>query len=90
MTIIADIYSFERRAKVLGFNSSAWGIASVLAPLIGGLIVDKLSWHWIFFINVPVGLITLFLFQFYLREPKRHNNVKIDYLGSFWLMIFLL
>ena len=90
MTIIADIYSFERRAKVLGFNSSAWGIASVLAPLIGGLIVDKLSWHWIFFINVPVGLITLFLFQFYLREPKRHNNVKIDYLGSFWLMLFLL
>ncbi|WP_137626971.1 MDR family MFS transporter [Lactiplantibacillus pingfangensis] len=90
MTIIADIYSFERRAKVLGFNSSAWGIASVLAPLIGGLIVDKLSWHWIFFINVPVGLITLFLFQFYLREPKRHSNVKVDYLGSFWLMLFLL
>ncbi len=90
MTIIADIYSFERRAKVLGFNSSAWGIASVLAPLIGGLIVDKLSWHWIFFINVPVGLITLFLFQVYLREPKRHNRVKIDYLGSFWLMLFLL
>ncbi|ASG78763.1 MULTISPECIES: MDR family MFS transporter [Lactiplantibacillus] len=90
MTIIADIYSFERRAKVLGFNSSAWGIASVLAPLIGGLIVDKLSWHWIFFINVPVGLITLFLFQFYLREPKRHNDVKIDYLGSWWLMLFLL
>ncbi|VDG18486.1 MFS transporter [Lactobacillus sp.] [Lactiplantibacillus mudanjiangensis] len=90
MTIIADIYSFERRAKVLGFNSSAWGIASVLAPLIGGLIVDKLSWHWIFFINVPVGLITLILFQVYLREPKRHSDVKVDYLGSFWLMLFLL
>ncbi|AVK62782.1 MFS transporter [Lactobacillus sp. CBA3606] len=90
MTIIADIYSFERRAKVLGFNSSAWGIASVLAPLIGGIIVDKLSWHWIFFINVPVGLITLVLFQVYLREPKRQRQGKVDYLGSFWLMLFLL
>ncbi|WP_047999342.1 MDR family MFS transporter [Lactiplantibacillus herbarum] len=90
MTIIADIYSFERRAKVLGFNSSAWGIASVIAPLIGGLIVDKLSWHWIFFINVPVGLITLLLFQIYLREPKRHSSAKVDYLGSLWLMLFLL
>lgn len=70
MTIIADIYSFERRAKVLGFNSSAWGIASVLAPLIGGLIVDKLSWHWIFFINVPVGLITLSYFNFIYENPN--------------------
>lgn len=46
-TIIADIYPLEKRAKVLGFNGSAWGIASVVAPLLGGFIVDQLSWHWI-------------------------------------------
>ncbi|HJE15041.1 MAG TPA: MFS transporter, partial [Lapidilactobacillus dextrinicus] len=54
-TMIADIYPFEKRAKVLGLNGSAWGIASIIAPLLGGYIVQHLSWHWIFFINVPVG-----------------------------------
>ncbi len=48
-TIIADIYPFEKRAKVMGFNGSAWGIASIVAPLLGGFIVDQMSWHWIFF-----------------------------------------
>lgn len=51
-TIIADIYPFEKRAKVMGFNGSAWGIASVVAPLLGGFIVDQLSWHWVFFLSI--------------------------------------
>ncbi|MFD1549956.1 MDR family MFS transporter [Levilactobacillus fuyuanensis] len=90
MTIIADIYSMEKRAKILGITNSAWGIAAVLAPLLGGIIIDKLSWHWIFFINVPIGLITMVLFQLYLHEPKRLRTESIDYLGSFWLMLCLL
>ncbi|MDT9150870.1 MFS transporter, partial [Escherichia coli] len=56
MTIIADVYPFEKRAKVLGFMGSAWGIAGVFGPLVGGFLVDQLSWHWIFFINVPIGI----------------------------------
>jgi len=90
MTIIADIYTYEKRAQVLGINNSAWGIAAVLAPLIGGIIIDKLSWHWIFFINVPIGIITMFLFQIFLHEPKHNKHEKIDYPGSFWLMLCLL
>lgn len=90
MTIIADIYTMEKRAKILGITNSAWGIAAVLAPLLGGIIIDKLSWHWIFFINVPIGLITMVLFQLYLHEPKRLRTESIDYLGSFWLMLCLL
>lgn len=90
MTIIADIYSLEKRAKILGITNSAWGIAAVLAPLLGGVIIDKLSWHWIFFINVPIGIVTMVLFQLYLHEPKRIHAEKIDYLGSFWLMLSLL
>jgi len=90
MTIIADIYSLEKRAKILGITNSAWGIAAVLAPLLGGIIIDKLSWHWIFFINVPIGLLTMLLFQLYLHEPKRQHAASIDYLGSFWLMLCLL
>ena len=59
LTIIGDLYSMEKRAKVLGFNSTAWGIASVVGPLAGGLIVDTIGWHWIFFINVPIGAILI-------------------------------
>lgn len=89
-TIIADIYPIEKRAKVLGFNGSAWGIASIIAPLLGGFIVDKLTWHWIFFINVPIGLITIVLIWYFLQEEKRTSDQPIDYWGSFWLMMALL
>lgn len=89
-TIIADIYPLEKRAKVLGFNGSAWGIASVVAPLLGGFIVERLSWHWIFFINVPIGLLTIGLIQYYLHEPKRSGKRQVDYQGSLWLMLTLL
>lgn len=89
-TIIADIYPIEKRAKVLGFNGSAWGIASIIAPLLGGFIVDKLTWHWIFFINVPIGLVTIGMIAYCLREEKKTSQAPIDYWGSLWLMLALL
>lgn len=89
-TIIADIYPLEKRAQVLGLNSSAWGIASVIAPLLGGFIVDNLSWHWIFFINLPIGIIVLLMIQFFLHEEKRKIESKMDIGGTAWLTIMLL
>lgn len=89
-TIIADIYPIEKRAKVLGFNGSAWGIASIIAPLLGGFIVDKLTWHWIFFINVPIGIITIGLIWYFLQEEKKTSAEPVDYWGSLWLMAALL
>ena len=68
-TIIADIYPIEKRAKVMGLNGSAWGIASIIAPLLGGFIVDNLSWHWIFFINLPIGIITISVSYTHLTLP---------------------
>lgn len=89
-TIIADIYPLQKRAKVLGFNSSAWGIASVVAPLLGGFIVERLSWHWIFFLNVPIGIITIWLIWQFLDEERKVTHAPIDYWGSIWLMLTLL
>lgn len=89
-TIIADIYPIEKRAKVLGLNGSAWGIAAVVAPLIGGFIVDKLSWHWVFFLNVPIGLVTMLLTVIYLQEHYVKTKAPVDFAGTIYLALTLL
>lgn len=90
VTIIADLYKLEKRAKMLGLNSSFWGVASVIAPLLGGFIVQHLSWHWVFYINVPIGIIAFLLVVFYLKEPKHSEKSKLDLKGTVWLIILLL
>lgn len=90
MTIIADMYTLEKRTKMLGLNSGFWGVASVIAPLLGGFIVQQLSWHWVFYINVPIGLIALLLVVVFLSEPKAKKKTKLDVKGTFWLVVLLL
>lgn len=90
MTIIADMYTLEKRTKMLGLNSGFWGVASVIAPLLGGFIVQNLSWHWVFYINVPIGLIAFLLVVFFLSEPKAKQKSKLDVKGTFWLVVLLL
>ncbi|MDO1605662.1 MDR family MFS transporter [Lactobacillus sp. YT155] len=89
-TIIADIYPIEKRAKVIGLNGSSWGIASVIAPLLGGFIVEKLSWHWVFMINIPIGIITIGLIWYFLIENVEHKEASIDYKGTILLVMLLL
>ena len=57
MTIIADLYGLEQRARMQGYFSATWGLASIVGPLIGGFLTDHLSWRWVFFVNVPFGLL---------------------------------
>lgn len=91
LTIIGDIYPVEKRAKILGLNTAAWGIASVFGPLTGGFIVDTIGWHWIFMINVPIGLIVIALITLFLVEEKREaEKVPMDIKGSLLLMTTLL
>lgn len=90
ITIIADLYVLQKRAKMLGLNSGFWGVASVIAPLLGGFIVQHLSWHWVFYINVPIGIIAFILVAIYLKEPKHRSKSKLDLQGISWLIIFLL
>lgn len=89
-TIIADIYPLEKRAQVMGLNGAAWGIASIIAPLLGGFIVDNLTWHWIFFINLPIGLIVIAMIAVFFKEQKRVRSTSIDYGGMILLTISLL
>lgn len=81
-TIIGDIYSFEERAKIQGWFSSVWGISGIVGPLVGGFFVDVISWHWIFFINVPFGIIAVVMLWIYLDESFEKKKRHIDYAGA--------
>jgi EmrB/QacA subfamily drug resistance transporter len=82
MTIIGDLYSAEERAGVQGYLASVWGISAVIGPLVGGLIVERFSWPWVFWINLPVGVATVFMLLRYLHEGVERKRHSIDYAGA--------
>lgn len=81
--VLADIVAPRERGKYQGYVASVWAVASVLGPLVGGFFVDNLTWRWIFWINLPVGLVALGVTSVFLRLPTRERKrVPIDYLGA--------
>ncbi|WP_141502869.1 MDR family MFS transporter [Paenibacillus luteus] len=80
-TIIGDLYPFEQRAKVQGWMSSIWGIAGISGPLMGGLLVDYISWRAIFYMNLPFGIVAIYLLSTSLRETIEKKKRHIDYPG---------
>ncbi|WML43537.1 MDR family MFS transporter [Neobacillus sp. PS3-40] len=86
-TIVGDIYTKEERAKVQGYLSSVWGISAIVGPAIGGLLVQYVSWHFIFWINIPLGILSIVGLVFYLHENVEKKKHKIDYLGAFLLTV---
>ena len=73
MTIIGDLYGMERRARMQGYFSSVWGIASLVGPLIGGLLTDRVSWRWVFYINLPFGILAAAAIASGLRDETRER-----------------
>ena len=88
-TIVGDIYTTEERAKVQGYLSSVWGVSAVLGPVIGGGIVYYFSWEYIFWVNIPLGVLAMIGIGLFLHEPEREKNVTIDYKGAALLTISL-
>lgn len=82
MTIIGDIFSIEQRARIQGLFSSVWGVTSLSGPAIGGLLADGLSWRWVFFINLPLGLIAMFFIWRFFQEKTEKQSHVIDYWGT--------
>ncbi len=82
LTIVGDLYTLEQRARVQGAFSAVWGIAGLVGPLTGGLIVQYLSWHWVFFINVPVGLGAMGMLLAFFHEQVRQERRTLDFAGA--------
>jgi EmrB/QacA subfamily drug resistance transporter len=87
MTIVGDIYSVAERAKVQGYLASVWGMSSVVGPLVGGLFTEYVSWRWIFFINLPIGALAIWMLRRHFREDVTPQAHRVDYLGSVLLSI---
>lgn len=87
MAVIGDLVPPLERSRYQGLIGLVPSVALVAGPFLGGFITDSLSWHWIFFINLPIGLIALALIALKLQLPKRQLTGKIDVAGSITISI---
>ena len=86
-TIIFDIFPPEKRGKMTGLIGAVFGASSVFGPLLGAFITDFISWHWIFYVNIPIGLVSFFLIFHYYKESPNHMEQKIDWWGAITLVL---
>ncbi|WP_413476113.1 MFS transporter [Latilactobacillus fuchuensis] len=89
--IYADLYqNIRKRAQVIGYATASYSAASIVGPLIGGWIVDAFSWHWVFYINVPIALVSIICVRFFFKEtPKKRLSGNVDYFGAGLLIVSL-
>ncbi|MEU2793446.1 MFS transporter [Streptomyces sp. NPDC007100] len=82
MAIVGDLVPPRDRGRYQGLFGAVFGATSVLGPLLGGLFVDHLSWRWVFYINLPIGIVALLVIAAVLHIPARRTPHRIDYLGT--------
>ncbi|MFC5431116.1 MDR family MFS transporter [Paraburkholderia denitrificans] len=82
VTIVGDLFPVHERGKVQGWIASVWAISAVLGPIAGGFIIHAFSWSWIFWMNVPIGIVSAAGFIAFLHEYERHTRPSIDLAGA--------
>lgn len=81
-TIVFDIFPPEQRGKMGGLFGAVFGLSSIFGPLLGAYITDHLSWHWVFYINLPLGILAFVFIILFYRESKIHQKQQIDWWGA--------
>jgi EmrB/QacA subfamily drug resistance transporter len=83
LAVIGDLFSPQERGKYQGLFGAVFGIASILGPLLGGWLTESVSWHWIFYVNIPIGIVALVVIGRLLPTVKRPDASRnLDYLGA--------
>jgi EmrB/QacA subfamily drug resistance transporter len=81
MTVVGELYGLEGRAKMQGYFSGVWGVASLVGPMLGGVLSDHASWRWAFYLNVPFGIVAMLLIAAGLEDAPPRRRPRIDYAG---------
>ena len=82
MAIVGDILPARERGRYMGYFGIVFASSSIMGPLLGGVFVDQLSWRWVFYINVPLGALSVFVASRVLKMKHEPRKVQIDYLGA--------
>ncbi|WP_430786248.1 MDR family MFS transporter [Virgibacillus flavescens] len=86
-TIVGDIYNKTERAKIQGYLASVWGVSAVTGPLLGGIFVDLLNWKYVFWMNIPLGLVAMIGIIVFLHEDIEKKERSVDYVGSILILL---
>ncbi|MDA8138976.1 MAG: MDR family MFS transporter [Desulfobacteraceae bacterium] len=90
-TVIGDLFPPARRGRYIGIGSALFGLAAVVGPILGGIITDRFSWPWVFFINVPLGVVVVILFLIYFPYMRPDSKPhRIDFAGIITLILTVL
>jgi len=89
IAVVGDIVPPRERGRYQGFFGGVFGLSTVVGPLLGGFIVDNLSWRWIFYINVPLGLLALLVINITFKPHTPPKSISIDYAGAALLALAL-
>jgi EmrB/QacA subfamily drug resistance transporter len=83
LAVIGDLFTPAERGKYQGLFGAVFGLSFLIGPFLGGVITDTISWHWVFYVNIPIGLVSLYV-VWRLLPNVRHPDVSrsIDYLGA--------
>ena len=91
LAVIGDLFTPAERGKYQGLFGAVFGIAFLIGPGLGGFLTDTFSWHWVFFVNLPIGVVALAVIGRLLPNIKGHRrNIRIDYLGVVTLTLGLM
>jgi EmrB/QacA subfamily drug resistance transporter len=88
-TIFGDLFSVERRARMQALFSLVWGASAILGPLAGGAILSVATWPWVFYVNLPIGLVTMVLLESALHETFERRPVDLDVGGAALLSLVI-